>query len=327
MESTQAHAELTLLFTDIKDTVQFFGKLGDDRARELTRQHDRILCDCLETAGGRLVERVGDSIFGSFPDSTAAVRAAISMQESIHRWWEEVKDGFHFGIRIGLHRGPVIVEALHLAGGTVNIAARILGQADADEVVVSDSVHAGLPDGLVRGFDWFGPFHPKGATGVIGLHRWRAPWKRVRPRASEGPLAGTTMAHEPDLRESDWVFDHKADEYLLVGMTPEVQDLTLRIRGEMATVGRDPRCDFALDPARVANRIGRIHAAFVVSRRQLWVFDLGGKGGVILGYPDAGRSQRIVQRAPVPAGSVLQTGMTFWSVKVESSAPSATAGP
>lgn len=315
MEPTQDLEPLTLLFTDIKDSVQLFDRLGDERARELTKEHDRTLCMRIEADGGHLVERVGDSIFGTFTDPAAAVRSAVSMQESIRGWWTGLGLGFDFGIRIGLHRGQAIVEPTHMAGATVNIAARILGQADAHEVVISDVLHAVLPPDLSSRFDWFGPFHPKGARGVVGLHRWNAPWKPGHATHFMGAVLGSTMTRDSDLRESDWVLDPRSDRYLVVGESPEVKGIRLAIASELRTVGRDPGCDYSLDPERVGMGIGRVHMGLIVSRRQLWVFDLGGKGGVILCYPGATGTFRVPQRAPLSEGTRLHTGQLFWNVE------------
>lgn len=307
----------SLLFTDIKESVGLFQKLGNDWARSYTCEHDRLLREQIESNGGRLVDQAGDSLFGAFPDPARAVRAAFAMQEAIRLWWLRVSPGFPFGIRIGLHQGPVIIEGERLAGDAVNLASRTMGQADAHEIVISEAIRAGLPKDVASRFDYFGPFHPKGAKGVIEIHRWRAPWKQGPGECRFDEPLKTTQSS--DLDESGWRFDPRGDAYELVGLSPEIDGVRFRIDGEFRSLGRSTDCDCRLDPSRVGSSVSRVHMGLVVARRQGWVFDLGGSGGVLLSSSADTPPLRVVQRAPIPVGTHLRTGSLRWRVDLPAS--------
>ncbi len=311
--TTRGHGEkrLTFLFTDIKGCVPLFQALGNERARSYTREHDGLIRKEIDAHDGWFVDQAGDSLFGAFHDANSAVRAAFAMQEAIRDWWTAVSPGFAFGIRIGLHEGVAIAEGSQLAGDAVNLASRTMGQADADEIVISDVVHGLLTSETSARFAWFGPFLPKGARDVVGIYRWQAPWKGRR--GSSGPLdddMGSTLSS--DLDERGWQFDPRSETYGLAGLSPENTDVQMRIGGEFRTVGRGTTCDYRLDSSRVGRKIGRRHMGFIVARRQGWVFDLGGNGGVLVSYSAEARPLRVAQRAPVSVGSFLQTGMLRW---------------
>ncbi|GEM_PF-2323764 len=310
--------KLTLLFTDIQDSVSLFERHGDVQARALTRRHEDILCRCLTEAGGHVVERIGDAVFGAFLDASAAVASALAMQQALRAWRERDGLGAEPGVRIGLHVGDVLVERDYLVGSAVNIASRVRDHGNADEVVLSGEVRGLLSGPLAERFAWFGPCLPKGSNAVVELFRWQAAWKPALLHSRGTSLGLTTFAADADLAEGQWKMDLRVEGYRLVGLGPEVAGLSFDIDGQMASLGRGQDCALRLDPQRVGNHVGRRHAAFLVSRRQLWVFDTGGKGGVVLAYPGESRTWRVRGRAPVTAGSTLRTGSVLWKVEAKS---------
>jgi class 3 adenylate cyclase len=70
---------------------------------------------------------------------------------------------------VGIHAGPIVVQDGDYFGRTVNLAARIAGQAGAGQVLVTDEVVAAGSDG-VR-FETLGPVRLKGFTRPVRLHR------------------------------------------------------------------------------------------------------------------------------------------------------------
>jgi predicted ATPase/class 3 adenylate cyclase len=91
----------------------------------LERHHD--------SAGGTIVQRLGDGSMSMFPSSLAAVEAALAIQQELAA--QEVR------VRIGLHVGDVIVEDERLTGETVNIASRIESFAVPGGVMLSDAAY------------------------------------------------------------------------------------------------------------------------------------------------------------------------------------------
>jgi len=313
LERFPSGGKVALLFTDIKDSVRLFERHGDKKARELTLAHEEILRGCLAEAGGHFIERAGDAVFGAFRDPVRAVESALAMQEALRAWRKETESTL--AIRIGVHVGDVIVERECLSGGAVNIAARVRDHADADEVIVSLDAHELLPPALADRFAWFGPCRPKGSDAIVGLLRWRAPWKAARARTKEEPFNPTTFAKEADLTEPHWRMDEHGESYRLSGVSPEVQGAVFALDGRFVTLGRADDCQLRVDAGRVGNRMGRRHAAFLVSRRQCWVLDLGGEVGTVITYPGEPRSWRVRSRAPLTVGTSLRLGSILWGVE------------
>jgi predicted ATPase len=83
------------------------------------------------TAGGTIVQRLGDGTMSMFPSSLAAVQAAVEIQRELAR--------HDIPVRIGVHVGEVVVEPERLTGGAVNIASRIESFAVPGGVMLSDS--------------------------------------------------------------------------------------------------------------------------------------------------------------------------------------------
>jgi class 3 adenylate cyclase len=74
-------------------------------------------------------------------------------------------------VRIGIHVGDVDVRGDDVSGVAVNIAARIMNRAGADETLVSDSVRQATLGSRHR-FDEVGVAQLKGVPGDWTLHRW-----------------------------------------------------------------------------------------------------------------------------------------------------------
>ena len=76
-------------------------------------------------------------------------------------------------IRVGVHHGRALQRGDDLVGHDVNVAARIVDVAAPGEVLVSDTVRAGVDPAAARvEFDELGPVVMKGIPTPIRL--WRA---------------------------------------------------------------------------------------------------------------------------------------------------------
>jgi adenylate cyclase len=71
---------------------------------------------------------------------------------------------------VGIHAGPVVVQDGDYFGRTVNLAARIAGQAGAGQVLVTDEVVAAAGSDGVR-FAALGPVRLKGFARPVRLHQ------------------------------------------------------------------------------------------------------------------------------------------------------------
>ncbi len=136
--------DVTVLFTDLKGSTALYEQIGDMRAFSMVQAHFERLGAVVQAHAGAIVKTIGDAIMAAFQRPLDAVRAALDMQQQIDRFNHE-RGRRDVVLKIGIHRGPSIAvtlnESLDYFGHTVNVAARVQGLADADEVFVTDDVY------------------------------------------------------------------------------------------------------------------------------------------------------------------------------------------
>jgi class 3 adenylate cyclase len=144
--STEESLEIrnvVFLFTDIKGSTMMYEQLGDAKAYNLVREHFRVLFDAVEKHHGIVVKTIGDAVMASFRLPSDALKAALSVHESIDTLKVPGTDEAVV-VKMGLHAGPAIAVTLNdrfdYFGQTVNRAARIQGLAHAQEIYFSDDV-------------------------------------------------------------------------------------------------------------------------------------------------------------------------------------------
>jgi len=150
-----ASAFRSVLFTDLVGHTEMMQRLGDERGREVLREHDRITRAVLKAHGGTEVKTLGDGFMASFGSVTKAVECAIALQRAFAERNTNVgaalapPQGAASGaptpleplrIRIGLNAGEPIEEDGDLFGSTVILAARIAAQADGGDILASMAV-------------------------------------------------------------------------------------------------------------------------------------------------------------------------------------------
>jgi class 3 adenylate cyclase len=99
------------------------------------------------------VKTIGDAVMASFENPADAVHAAHDMLREIEAFNREVGER-EIVLKIGVHRGASIAvtlnDRLDFFGQTVNVAARVQGLADADEIFITHEVYTapGVKDSL-----------------------------------------------------------------------------------------------------------------------------------------------------------------------------------
>jgi class 3 adenylate cyclase len=137
-EPPAAGAFRTILFTDVEGSTALTERVGDAKAREVLRAHERIVREALQAHGGSEIKHTGDGIMASFPSATWAVESAIAMQRAFAEYNETADEPI--SMCIGLNAGEPIAEEKDLFGTAVNMAARIAAEAEGGEILASDVV-------------------------------------------------------------------------------------------------------------------------------------------------------------------------------------------
>lgn len=122
----------TVLFTDIVESTRKAEELGDRRWQELLDRHNEVARQTVEALSGRWVRFTGDGVLATFPGPGRAIVGADRLQTEISTV------GLH--IRTGIHTGEVEIRGGDVGGIAVHLAARVMEQADTDEILVSRTV-------------------------------------------------------------------------------------------------------------------------------------------------------------------------------------------
>ncbi len=126
---------MAILFADVSGSTRLYEKLGDTHARTLIAKYINILIQATELKDGRLVKTIGDEVMCVFPTADLAAEAALLMQDEVKSI--SAGEAYPQSIRIGFHFGQVIEEGGDVFGDAVNVAARMAGQAKADQIITS----------------------------------------------------------------------------------------------------------------------------------------------------------------------------------------------
>jgi class 3 adenylate cyclase len=150
----------TILFTDVEGSTALTDRLGDARARDLLRQHERMVREALKSHGGSEVKALGDGFMTSFSSATKALECAIAMQRAFAQHNESAEEPIL--VRVGLNAGEPIAEDDDLHGTAVIEASRITAAAKGGEILVADVVRQ-----LAKGKGFL--FADRGETSLKGF--------------------------------------------------------------------------------------------------------------------------------------------------------------
>jgi class 3 adenylate cyclase len=136
---------VTFLFTDVEGSTRLLKQLGEGYA-DVLAEHQRLLRDAFESAGGQEVDTQGDSFFFAFPRAKDAVQAAMTGQRTLaeHTWPPRAS----VRVRMGLHTGEPTVGEERYTGMGVHKAARIASAAHGGQILLSNTTRGLVEDDL-----------------------------------------------------------------------------------------------------------------------------------------------------------------------------------
>jgi class 3 adenylate cyclase len=132
--------QMTVLFTDLRDSTRLYREVGDAAAFGAVMTHFEVLRDAVAREGGSVVKTIGDAVMAVFTRPAPALRAIIAAQAALASPPQGARP---FKVKAGLHTGPCIAVTLNgrldYFGSNVNIAARLEPLSNgADCVITSD---------------------------------------------------------------------------------------------------------------------------------------------------------------------------------------------
>jgi adenylate cyclase len=239
----------TVLFADICGSTHLYGALGDEAAHSIIAAALEVLAGVLPHYGGRLVKTLGDEIMCVFPDPDSAVLAAADMQVQIEA---AQPAGQRLMIHAGLHHGPVLVEGGDVFGDTVNAASYLCAVATSGQILASEATVACLSQAMqARTRPLFFALI-KGSS--VESRLYQVTWD-----------ADTGVLTDVNLRRHNRVPPDIGSMIVSLGSS----ELRIDPRRPSIVLGRDSRCDIALDERFASRR----HATLILRRTQVYLSD------------------------------------------------------
>jgi hypothetical protein len=137
-------SSVTIVFTDITASTQMYEKLGDAKAYNIVRDHFDILIQEFQKFSGIIIKTIGDAVMASFIDNQSAISAIFSSIQAFNEYNQTKDINEKIQLKIGLHKGPAILvnlnDSLDYFGSTINKAARIQMNANANELCFSEEI-------------------------------------------------------------------------------------------------------------------------------------------------------------------------------------------
>lgn len=124
------------VFTDMEGSTPLWEQ-HPAQMREAHQLHSHILSECTTEAGGRVFKTVGDAFCCAFPSVAQGLAAAEKIQAQIASapWPAPCP----IRVRAAVHWGMPLVDGNDFQGPEVNLVARLLSQASAGQVLVSQA--------------------------------------------------------------------------------------------------------------------------------------------------------------------------------------------
>ncbi len=165
-----------LMFTDIEAFTSYVERNGDEAGHSLLKLHNHIVRSSLKNNDGLEVKNLGDGFMLCFVSAKKALQCAAAVQSQL-----QIAE-FPLKVRIGVHAGEPIQEDRDLTGQTVNLAARVMDQANGGQIFVTEVVKNLA--GNLKGFQ----YADQGERRLPGLSETQKLYEFVPIEALTSPL-------------------------------------------------------------------------------------------------------------------------------------------
>jgi class 3 adenylate cyclase len=136
--SSDARKLTVIMFTDMVGYSKQFSA-DEERAMQLLEEHNAILDARVEEFGGTVIKTAGDSYMVDFDSVISAVNSAVEIQHDLDRRNSDTNVE-RIEVRIGIHVGDVFYRGSDVFGDGVNVASRVMSQADGRQIFVTRDV-------------------------------------------------------------------------------------------------------------------------------------------------------------------------------------------
>ena len=248
-------AQRAVLFVDVTDSTKIYETLGDTQALALINRLFGLLDKSSARHGGTVVKKLGDGMVCAFPDADAAFQAACDMQLAAPGSGRE-----RLTIKIGFTYGPVVLSGGDVFGDTVNVCARLVALANAEQVLTTQQTLDALSPALRDRCRQMFPIRVRGRhEEIIACNvLWRSD-----PDVTEINLAGAALAHAKET---------------VLKITYQGELRVERSDGAGLRIGRDKENDLVVE----SHFASRVHARVFAREAHFVLQDLSSNGTYLL---------------------------------------------
>lgn len=132
------NGRVAIMFSDIEESTALNERIGDRAFVRMIGKHDKSVRRFVDKHDGYVVKSQGDGFMVAFAQAEQAVRCGVDIQQSLRKRPNGIR------VRIGIHAGKSVLRGDDLFGRNVAMAARVAGQADGGEILVSGTVYEAI---------------------------------------------------------------------------------------------------------------------------------------------------------------------------------------
>jgi adenylate cyclase len=251
-----ASGQLAVLFADVCDSTTIYEAIGDARALALVNRVLGLLQEKVADAGGSVVKSLGDGLVCQFAAADHACVAASEMQAATAQL--DPIGEHKLAIKVVFTWGPVVTEAGDVFGDTVNVCARLVGLANAYQVLTTQETVDALSPELRQRCRHLFPVTVRGRVGEVNVCEvlWR---------------------FDPDVTEAFHLSDSKAARDWILKLSYGGDTTVVEAAGSI-TLGRDKANDVVVN----SDKASRIHARIYGRGGNFLIADRSSNGTFLL---------------------------------------------
>lgn len=174
-------------FIDLARFTALTEAMGDGAATAILNRFSDLVRRHVTIHEGRIVKQIGDAFMLVFDDATSALRCALDIRV------RALEEPDFLGTRQGLHWGPVVYREGDYYGNTVNLAARIVAEAAADQVLISRDMHNAIGDLVGIAFSHAGHRNLKHIAEAVEVYAASRSDEASTQRRAVDPVCGMTL--------------------------------------------------------------------------------------------------------------------------------------
>jgi class 3 adenylate cyclase len=286
----QKTANLAILFADISGSTKLFEILGDAVARHKIAQCIEMLTEITKRHKGTVIKTIGDEVMCTFPAADSAATAACDMHESLDDEATEMTAAgpVKLRVRVGFHFGQAILEGGDVFGDSVNVAARMVAQAKAGQIITTQHTVEHLPPILRASSRFIDRAPVKGKKETIDIYEiiWQ---EEDVTRMSTGVLPGDKTVNAQ------------------MHLSYRGKDFTVSHERSSAVLGRSQTADLTVDESLAS----RQHVRIEYRRGKFFIIDQSTNGTYVKG--DNSATEAFVRReeAPLAGSGKISLGRSF----------------